>query len=434
LLITVYPFAILESSAAIGKRSFPLVFLDDPDALCLDGSRSGYWLRRPEKPTTQWMLYLGGGAWCWSLENCFYRSSTEFGSSKTWPRRIAAEDFGGGLLSPNCSINPTFCDFNLASINYCDGNSFSSARREPLTYNNKTLYFRGKQILDALLRQLVETEGLGHATAFVLTGGSAGGLAVYLHSDDIYDGFLKLHLPLLKKYAAIPVSGFFLDHANIAYAAHYEKHIRAAFYLTNASSGVSSRCLDSFVRSGEASQSWRCNFASYTFPLTKVPTLALNSKDDFWQLTCILNLMPLANYANATFNNIINGNCSAVPGFECLNWGGYANCSSRQMAPVLRWEGDFMQRIFSIPAFRQVPHGAFISSCFTHCEGQDDRGFTSIVVQGINMSTAVSRWWSAVPKVNCATPDTHSVSPHFYVDCDWRNTTPYRCNPTCTGP
>ena len=54
-----------------------------------------------------------------------------------------------------------------------------------VSHKGKTLHFRGKENLDALLTALLHTEGLDTATEVVINGGSAGGLAVYLHADYI---------------------------------------------------------------------------------------------------------------------------------------------------------------------------------------------------------------------------------------------------------
>ena len=39
----------------------------------------------------------------------------------------------------------------LRAARYCDGNSFSGNRDEPVMHNGKPLYFRGRRIIDTVL-------------------------------------------------------------------------------------------------------------------------------------------------------------------------------------------------------------------------------------------------------------------------------------------
>jgi hypothetical protein len=437
VLIAVFCQLVLHISAAEARsdEKIPLVFLDDPNAVCTDGSKAGYYLRRTTNPSSkdEWMLYLGGGAWCWSAENCYQRSKTSYGSSKSWPRHIGRDDVGGGPMSSNCSVNPTFCEYNVVMINYCDGNSFAGMLSEPFVYNNTKVFLKGRFILDALLRQLLSHEGLANASSFLLTGGSAGGLAVYLHSDSIRDRLVAA-VPTLKKFGAVPISGFFLDQPNIAYTPMYQEHIKGAFSVSNATGGLSAKCVESYVTRNASSELWRCNFAEYVFPLSTVPTFVFNSKTDFWQVTCILNLMPLLSYSNATFNDVINGNCSSVPGFECINWRGYDSCSAKQIMPALAYQSAFLERVFAVPNFFRQGNGAYITSCYTHCEAQDSSAYTTVSVRNTTMSEALGRWWSALGDRTSIAIGELAGEDHVYVDCQWQDRQPYRCNPTCPGP
>jgi hypothetical protein len=80
-------------------------------------------------------------------------------------------------------------------IRNCDGSSFTSSRPDVFTGaddgddddDNNGLYMQGKQILDGVLSDLLSTKYLGHASEVVITGCSAGGLAVMIHADSIAD-------------------------------------------------------------------------------------------------------------------------------------------------------------------------------------------------------------------------------------------------------
>ena len=74
---------------------------------------------------------------------------------------------------------------------YCDGASFSGDVTEPITVHGTKIYFRGKRILDFMLDSLKKDHGFDRATTVLLSGGSAGGLASFLHAD-----YVKSQLPL----------------------------------------------------------------------------------------------------------------------------------------------------------------------------------------------------------------------------------------------
>jgi hypothetical protein len=407
-----------------------------PSAVCLDGTPAGYYFRPSSSAeSTKWMLYMEGGGWCWTPETCFLRSQMPWGSSSTWPRRVNASDLlvSDGPQSTNCSVNPTFCDFNYIFVRYCDGNSFSGFRTEPLRYSYKSsngtlmeanLFFRGKHILNSVLEDVFlsgpHSRFLAAATEFVVQGCSAGGLATYLHADDVRDWLLP-RAPFLEKFGSIPWSGFFLDHPNIVHEAVYQHHIQSAYELSNASFGVSSRCAAELDPIGEG---WRCNMAPYAFARSTVPTFVVNSKVDAWQATCILDVMPIT---NAT-NTFMGGNCSAVPGYECMQWGDVKECNATQMKPLLAFQDDFSSLLFSIPTFSNENNGVFVHACYTHCEVHNF--YDSIRVRGVSMSEAVDRWWKGLRGAHSA-PTRGQQSGDWHVDCDWTDSAPFYCNPTC---
>jgi hypothetical protein len=95
---------------------------------------------------------------------------------------------------------------------YCDGASFTGDATKGYTdpATNKTIWFRGKRVLDAILDTLLTDHGLDQATEVLLSGGSAGGLSTYIHADHVAS-----RLPsTVTKYKAAPNSGFFAFHTN----------------------------------------------------------------------------------------------------------------------------------------------------------------------------------------------------------------------------
>ena len=183
---------------------YKYVELNDPTALCLDGSRYGFAICQGNS-TAKWEIGMQGGGWCYSEGSCLQRANTSLGSSATWPAETT------GL---NCAHDGT----NYVQLFYGDGASFSGYREQPwpVPGTNQSLWFRGIRNIDATLDRLFQDYGLGQAQQVVITGGSAGGLATFLHVDH-YAERIKAVAPSARVVAR-PLCGFFLDHGNDGYA------------------------------------------------------------------------------------------------------------------------------------------------------------------------------------------------------------------------
>jgi hypothetical protein len=162
----------------------------------------------------------------------------------------------------------------------------------------------------------------------LLSGGSAGGLSTFLHSDRV-----RSRLPGLKTFKvwparvvaprhrssashrirydirdlapqtvpdnpmrprphckAAPVSGFFLDHAAWGSAdadpSSYPARMRRVFAMQNCAGGVNAACVARQAPGEEAS----CMFAAASFAHSAVPTFVINSAIDSWQMGSVLKL------------------------------------------------------------------------------------------------------------------------------------------------
>eukprot|EP00300_Choanocystis_sp_HF-7_P028344 c3389_g1_i1.p1 GENE.c3389_g1_i1~~c3389_g1_i1.p1 ORF type:complete len:254 (-),score=38.11 c3389_g1_i1:532-1191(-) len=160
-----------------------------------------------------WIVYFEGGGWCYSLKECTERAAGRLGSSRGLGPTIRDQP---GVLDSDCAINPSFCKFNKVYLVYCDGASFSGLRATPLRTTSPTipqLHFRGRAILEAALGTLSESYSFRQATQLLLTGCSAGGLAAFMHADDV--GQYVASFPNLLRYKVAPISGFFLLRNNV---------------------------------------------------------------------------------------------------------------------------------------------------------------------------------------------------------------------------
>lgn len=384
-------------------------------AVCLDGTAAGFYYSRSTNTanSNDWQIYFTGGGWCYDEQDCYGRSFSGLGSSTNWAKTSSI----GGMLSDNCATNPDFCNYNRVQLAYCDGNSFSGDRTDPVVVNGKPLYFRGRRILDAVIRTLLtQNFGLGNAANILLTGCSAGGLAAYLHADYVYS--LVQSFPSLVRYKVAPISGFFLLQNNIAGIPVYPTEMQSIFNLANSTNGLNTNC----IAAKAPADQWQCNFAQESYAYTTVPIFALNSAFDAWQSGCIFTADLPNGFPNQT-NPKVNGNCTAVSGWsECLQNLNF--CSPDQVYYVNGYIFSFTTTMTSIPTYSKAGNGAFIHSCVTHCEAQSDPAFNTFAVNGVTMRKALGTWWNSAT----STPAfNNSYRPCTYQVAD----PPRQCNPTC---
>ena len=226
--------------------------------------------------TNKWIVFFNGGAWCFDEEACYQRSQTAYGSSRFEPMFTE-----GGLYSNNSPTNPSFYNWNMVFVFYCDGSSFTGMRQNPVYFKDKPVYFRGKAVLDALLQDLL-SRGVGNATDVLLSGSSAGSLAVLIHAD-----FIKSKLNPKTKVRAIADSGYFVDLAT-QYGINKTRDMFNRMLLThNSSSALHPAC----IKRTPVAEHWKCFFPQYFLDLVQTPIFVLQSAYDIWQVVNNLDVV-----------------------------------------------------------------------------------------------------------------------------------------------
>lgn len=114
---------------------FNKVVLDDPNALCLDGTRGAYYIH-PGTLSTKFLLSFEGGGWCGSsasldatLNSCLGRSKTALGSSSSYPATMSV---GAGILGDTAQNH--FKDWTIVHLKYCDGTGHQGYKKDPVAY------------------------------------------------------------------------------------------------------------------------------------------------------------------------------------------------------------------------------------------------------------------------------------------------------------
>lgn len=333
---------------------------DAAGAVCLDGSASGIYFHpaTTARASKRWVIFIEGGGWCYTLDQCAARARSNLGSSKKW----AASLVGYGPYSTDAGRNPLWFDANIVFVPYCDGNSFTGDADAPVVVSGTRLYFRGRRLLDYTLNYLTNKLNLSAATQVLLSGCSAGGLATYQHADYVGQYLRRtVQDPAALVYKAMPISGFFIDYkaAGTAGAPRiYGEEMRTAFKFQNSTGGVHQGCIAHRRASGgDASD---CMLAQHVYPFIQTPIFVQQSVYDTWQIEFILG----ASYGGGSTPEWTA--CSG--GF--LGHAGPYKCAADQLA-VLNTFADTMQWLLTNTTTWSRPGNAgFVHTCFGHCEGQ----------------------------------------------------------------
>eukprot|EP00392_Amoebophrya_sp_AT5.2_P006822 g6834.t1 len=508
LIVAVH--GVARSGHSERDSAWGVYFLDAaayPFARCLDGSLPYYYLSTSRSTSSgataslgarSWVLYLEGGAWCNSPEDCYARSETYLGSGRFVPanavdgRKIAmSKNFPPiPYLSSDCEVNPEFCDFNKVVVHYCDGNSFTGQREEQLQVSNpdeaklayargvyanlqreyenifdnpllgglielppgdrlhsgpsesssastvksKTLFFRGRYILDAVIEATV-FNGAGGGTPrspasreVMLTGCSAGGLAALLHADRVREKYFQVNV----KFRAASFSGWFMDVPTVfpRAVANQDPELGTAAESQTATTGVGGgvkrmkmslvaqqfvagarlhesylpeRCVVSAMTAGgesrddgddEEEKRLLCVFAANAYPHTRTPIFIQNSALDAYQLQDILTREDgLLNTPSSTTTTESEKN--AAQWAKCTN--DIEECSGtssagalqirendpeRSMITILRdFEIELRDSVLDAVSLKKkilarssaFLDAYFLDSCVRHCESEDYR-------------------------------------------------------------
>ena len=135
-------------------------------------------------------------------------------------------------MSQDPGVNPQFFSWNFVYMKYCDGDSFSGAREDTVTWLGKDLHFRGHYVLEAVFDSLAANimkaaTPWASATDIVLSGCSAGGLSTFLHTQFVADTYV----PAGASFHSVPVSGFFLDAMSVQGIAVYTQQMQVVWDL-----------------------------------------------------------------------------------------------------------------------------------------------------------------------------------------------------------
>mmetsp|Transcript_9112 Transcript_9112/g.13716 ORF Transcript_9112/g.13716 Transcript_9112/m.13716 type:complete len:464 (-) Transcript_9112:109-1500(-) len=384
------------------------------DGVCLDGSTPSYYLRHGfNEGIHTWHIHFEGGGWCYNTESCHRRSKTDLGSSINYPSCYDSQKIiHEGYFSSKSSINPLLYNANQVYVKYCDGGSFASDNFDNISGH----HYRGRSIRKNLITNLLTRFSMAEATDIVISGASAGGLAVYLGLDAMASQIRQsIKRPQELLIVGIPDSGYFLDYDS-KYSSRGKAHMVARLTgppyhqeiggnwfpeeyvdgqtiyatlmrglvsmmgvtsnFTYDSSDSMARC----IRSKSAANANDCLFPENLISFIDTPFFALQPKYDSWQLVHEAGF-PLRGMDETTA----------------------ANSYGRRLQE-------------SLLSQLKPGSGAFLDSCVHHCYAGEF--YTSILDDaGINVGTAIHEWYKELRK-HYRNPSGSILTVKSYVQSD----------------
>lgn len=290
---------------------------------------------------------------------CLERSTTNLGSSRTYPPTIDLNVAGGagsiydapwGMLSDDPAINPSMYTHTFVFLPYCDGGSQVGDVDVAVPVGNASVYYRGARIRAATAHYLLNQVGLSAATDVVLSGGSAGALATYLHAD-AWAAAITAASPSAK-VVALPDSGFFLDYSAPKGGSYHDDLVWVSTAM-NGTGALPAACVAAHAADPSA-----CIFAENVVPTLKTPTFALQGTYDAYQIAAELHANPKS-----------PGNYSEI------------NAYGATLASTLQ------TRLLD----PSTVHGAFLDSCYHHT-----RYWGNITIEGDVQATAFAAWYASI--------------------------------------
>jgi hypothetical protein len=305
---------------------------------------------------------------------------------------------GRSILSQNPTLNPEFHNWNLVYVQYCDGGSYAGNVTDAVYApgSSTPLYFRGLANFLAVVDHLLTQKNLGHASRVLLSGCSAGGLAVYHHCNR----FAKLMSA--PPYGVTHVKcmadgGFFINYPSRGVNPYLlgtdaqrviERKFSKIFRMQNMVTGINQECLASMPGLAHSHQEWVCMWPTSSVRLMRVPFYVLNTVYDDWQIPNILFIneadgdgQPPSYWSSCAWSFNCPGTCANGP---------WCRSSLKEIRVFRRTTLDFMAPVFD-SGYPLV--SGFISSCWSHCQTSSHWGQQGPKIKGKYTMEAFHDWY-----------------------------------------
>lgn len=165
------------------------------EAVCNDGSPATFYYRKGTgSGTDKWVVFMEGGGFCLSEQDCAARWKTQHGlmTSSGDPDEVRKD----GLLSGDPSQNPDFYNWNQVMLMYCSSDRWSGDSQQALTMDGKPIVFKGSKIVQAVFEDLQDAQvvptSITNASSILVAGSSAGAKGAANNIDRVASWFPKI--------------------------------------------------------------------------------------------------------------------------------------------------------------------------------------------------------------------------------------------------
>lgn len=283
----------------------------------------------------------------------------------------------------------------MIHMKYCDGTGHQGYKKDPISYKDTKLYFRGLNSTLAKLNSIDKNfKVFSVATDIIITGQSAGGLATFVWSEHIAS-----RAPKGAYVWSVPDSGIFLDELNFNTKTFtYRQLFQNFMSISNEEvDPPNTECVIS-----NPSAKWKCMFAQYNHNFINIPLFPIQSLYDSWSLPNIL-------------------------GIGCGNGGSLANCNQSQLEYINEY------RLNTTFYLKEITHssdknGCWAPACSDHVYSVGtafySQSFRIPAGSSFSLSYCLDTWMWAT---------SGSTKKCDVENCQWMDSEPWPNNKPCSG-
>jgi len=370
----------LPNQVVCKKSETYRVIETDPEttgAKCLDGSNYKFLIHEGSGTGAKnFFFYFQGAAFCGAdgtetLASCYERSLTNVGSSNDFGANgtIFEKNLSMGYVSSDRETNPTFYNWNIMYITYCDGTNGQGYLENPLMFEDTyPLWFRGFNNTLSVYEYARRNMNLFDAEEVLIAGSSSGGTSAMT-----WAAYLQDYFPKNVKLMGFSDGGLFLDIYNNASQCYIFRFFmqNLAYLLNSNSSELYRKC----PYKASIDDVWKCMVPQYFYQTIEIPFFISNSQNDIEQL-------------------------ATQYGVYCLVDGGPLICRDQEKRQITKFREQHLKLALKIKKEKPT-WGFWLRTCFEHTYeftwawyGESMNVFNAEVGISMSLKNAIDYWHS----------------------------------------
>ena len=283
-----------QQPSSIPEISMHWESLDDDAAVCMDGTRAGYYISNiDENPSTRWVLLFGGDHWCYDTASCvrYCSEAPDNCGSTSWNSTKMTDN----ILSTKIE---SLQGYTRVYVPQCSGDAFmGDGARDGQE-------FRGSVIFKSVIQQLMDVHGLGSQdnSHVLISGYSAGARGVMVHLDQV-PAMLGQESSNRTVVEGVLMSSLWVE--GVSKLRSNKPSLVEQTQLVDQS--VGSNILPSC--NYNQTDQWKCRFGQYVLPMIKTRCLIVEDQRDW---TASLSMIGEAPYSEEETNYVRTQRVNAI--------------------------------------------------------------------------------------------------------------------------